>query len=164
MPQDQEEPEDEIDDELDGWGDSEDDDGLDSSKAAPFIYIAQDSSQVLIVPAALKEVKLPGSGKKGGCDDWQVRALKEKAADGSLKYVIESKGGHAASRHLDSILSTTKFPQPLSEESKSEMTRPGTKTNQFVLWCMVLLVSQISKVWFSNDDGHFDTLTCFFIL
>lgn len=133
MPQDQEEPEDEIDDELDGWGDSEDDDGLDSSKAAPFIYIAQDSSQVLIVPAALKEVKLPGSGKKGGCDDWQVRALKEKAADGSLKYVIESKGGHAASRHLDSILSTTKFPQPLSEESKSEMTRPGTKTNQFVL-------------------------------
>eukprot|EP00435_Cladocopium_sp_Y103_P021284 s788_g5.t1 len=95
-----------IDDEMEGWGDSEEDEGIDASKAAPFIYLTEDSSHILVVPQAFKEIKLPGTGKKGGCDDWQVRVMKEKSEDGSPKYILESKGGQASARLLDSILNS----------------------------------------------------------
>eukprot|EP00435_Cladocopium_sp_Y103_P012506 s631_g3.t1 len=96
---------------MDGWGDSEDDE-IDSTQADPFIYTAGDS-QVLVVPSVMKQVNLPGVGKKGGCGDWQIKTVKEtKAADGTTKFILESKGGTAASRYLDSVLNS-KFAQAL---------------------------------------------------
>jgi hypothetical protein len=122
-----------INEEMDGWGDSDnadDDNEIDSTKADPFIYDANDSSQVAVVPSAMKEIKLPGVGKKGGCGDWQIKTSKAKDEDGTPKFILESKSGSASARYLDSVLNS-RFAQALSEESKSEMTRPVCKTKQF---------------------------------
>ena len=123
-----------IKEDMDGWGDSDnaddDDNEIDSTKADPFIYDAQDSSQVAVVPSAMKEIKLPGVGKKGGCNDWLIKTSKAKDADGTPKFILESKSGSAPARYLDSVLNS-RFAQALSEESKSEMTRPVCKTKQF---------------------------------
>lgn len=120
-----------------------DDDGeIDAVKATPFIYVSEvDSVQVLVVPSAMKEVKLPGVGKKGGCDDWQVKPLKTTDS-GANKFIIESKGGNSQARHLESILNT-RFANNLSQESKSEMTRTVFETH---LYCLTLRSLSVNKL------------------
>ena len=79
-----------------------------------------------MIPEHSKQVKLPGSAKRGGASDWIVE--KSKSAEGSKSWKIDSpearEKGQKVAKDVNFVLNT-KFAVDVSQESVIETRRWG---------------------------------------